>query len=438
MSAVLLHHRGVRHGCPIRRSGRCSSDQFHERMIQTALRRIEIRFPPGSCSASEAGRAFGARISHRAWRTWEISRWQPNRSSTRIRFPLGKDQTRYRKVEGSEKYVSVAVLRGQGDPHGRSRGADRPRQRGDARHLLPAARGTQRIRGQDPARPGGLAERQGRGGDVAAQCRDLRPVRASGLPGHRHRDHHRQEGPAGLDRGRGRGGALEGGVQDLHRGEPALLADRGARHVPGGQHRHQPAGPDRHPGGGRRRLQVPLHRQGRRLGQQDLPLPGDEGAADPGKHPEIPGRQDEDPRHRRLPAVSHRRRRRRHQRRRLPEGGQARLRQVLRRASHPGQRARPGVPRPGAGEEAARRGLQARHRRPVRRQVLRPRRPGHPPAAPWRLLPDRHGRVVLGRPQRQGEDHPGRHLRRGAGPRSGPPHPGGAPGQAGERRRAST
>ena len=106
----------------------------------------------------------------------------------------------------------------------------------------------------------------------------------------------------------------------------------------------------------------------------------------------------------------------------------------LRRASHPGQRARPGVPRPGTGEETARGGLQARHRRPVRRKVLRPRRPGHPPPAPRRLVPGRDGRVVLGRPQRQGEDHAGRRLRRGAGPQSGPPHSGGTPGQAGERR----
>ena len=32
---------------------------------------------------------------------------------------------------------------------------------------------------------------------------------------------------------------------------------------------------------GERRLQIPVHRQGRRLGQQDLPLPGNAVAADP-------------------------------------------------------------------------------------------------------------------------------------------------------------
>ena len=52
-----------------------------------------------------------------------------------------------------------------------------------------------------------------------------------------------------------------------------------------------------------------------------------------------------------------------------------------------GQRARPGVPRHRSGESPARGRLQTRHRRPVRRQVLRPRHPRHPPAAPRRLLP---------------------------------------------------
>ena len=33
--------------------------------------------------------------------------------------------------------------------------------------------------------------------------------------------------------------------------------------------------------GRRRRVQVPVHGQGRRLGQQELPVPGDEGAAQP-------------------------------------------------------------------------------------------------------------------------------------------------------------
>ncbi len=128
--------------------------------------------------------------------------------------------------------------------------------------------------------------------------------------------------------------------------------------------------------------------------------------------------------HRGLPAVPHRHRHRRHLGRGLPEDGEAGLHQVLRRPAHHGRRRRPGLPRRGAGAEAAGGRQQAGHRRPVRRQVLRPRRPGGAPAAPRRLLPGGHGRLLLGRPQHQGQDRQGRALARGPGPRSRPPHPG--------------
>ena len=67
----------------------------------------------------------------------------------------------------------------------------------------------------------------------------------------------------------------------------------------------------------------------------------------------------------------------------------------------------------GSGSSSRRRSKLG-HRRAVRRQVFRPRRAGHPPAAPRRLLPGRHGRLLLGRPQHQGQDRPGRALARGA------------------------
>ena len=98
-----------------------------------------------------------------------------------------------------------------------------------------------------------------------------------------------------------------------------------------------------------------------------------------------------------------------------------------------GERIRPGVPRSGTGAETARRSVQAGDRRAVRRKVLRPRRPGHPPPPPWRLMPARNGGVLLGRPQRQGEDHPGRHLHRGTGPQSRSPHTRRISRQAGAR-----
>ena len=104
--------------------------------------------------------------------------------------------------------------------------------------------------------------------------------RAADVPGHRHRDHHGQEGRERLDLGRRRSRAQPGHPQGLHRDQPALQPDGAARHVQGGQHRHQPAGADRplrHQG---QRLQVHVHGQGRRLGQQELSLPGDQGAAE--------------------------------------------------------------------------------------------------------------------------------------------------------------
>ena len=40
-------------------------------------------------------------------------------------FPLGKDETTYRKIEGSEKYIEVEQVCRQGRGPGLSRGADR-------------------------------------------------------------------------------------------------------------------------------------------------------------------------------------------------------------------------------------------------------------------------------------------------------------------------
>ena len=72
--------------------------------------------------------------------------------------------------------------------------------------------------------------------------------------------------------------------------------------------------------------------------------------------------------------------------------------------------------------QARRSGAQDRDRRPVRRQVLRARRARRAPAAPRRLLPDRHGRLLLGRPQHPGEDRPRGHLGRAAGAQPGALH----------------
>jgi fumarate hydratase class I len=50
-------------------------------------------------------------------------------------------------------------------------------------------------------------------------------------------------------------------------------------------------------------LQVPVHGQGRRLGEQELPVPGDQGDPQPGQPHDVPGGEDREPRDRGLPAV---------------------------------------------------------------------------------------------------------------------------------------
>jgi fumarate hydratase class I len=87
------------------------------------------------------------------------------------------------------------------------------------------------------------------------------------------------------------------------------------------------------------------------------------------------------------------------------------------------QRARPGVPRRAVGGQGPRDRPPDRHRRPVRREVFRPRRPGHPHGPARRGLPRGHGRVLLRRPQHQGQDHPGRDLPREPRHGPGPLHP---------------
>ena len=132
--------------------------------------------------------------------------------------------------------------------------------------------------------------------------------------------------------------AIARGVFDAYtrlnlRYSPARPAD----HVGRAQHRHQPAGPDRDlrrgPGRAPGRVQVPLHGQGRRLGQQVLPLPGDQGAAEPDADDAVPGGEAAPDRHRRLPALPPGDRHRRHLRRVRAEDREVRLGQVPRRAA---------------------------------------------------------------------------------------------------------
>ena len=326
-------------------------------------------------------------------------------------------------------------VRRQGDPQGRSRGARVPRPPGAARRLLPASSRAPRAGGGDPCRSRGVPERPRRDDRAAAERGSGGELHPPPVPGHRHRDDRREEGAAGVDRRPGRGVPLEGRPQDVHGREHAVLADGAAHDVRRGELRDQPPRPDRPVRDAGGRVQVPLRHEGGRFREQDVPLPGNEGAAQPRLPREVPRGEDEDARDRRVPAVSPRVRRRRHLRRGVPEDGETRLHEVPRSPAHFREQGGAGVPRRRDGRKTPQGGAEVRIRGAVRREIFRPRRPGHPPAAPRRLLPGRDGRLLLGRPEREGEDHEGRDLARGARTEPGPPDPGEVPREARARRR---
>ena len=334
----------------------------------------------------------------------------PARRPPRRHAVPAADHRRRRHVRGRRTPV----------PQGRARGAHpaHPQAMRDIAHLLRPGHLAQLRR--HPRRPRGLGQRPLRRPRAAEERRHRRRRRAARLPGHRHRHRHGQEGPAGPHRRRRRGGHRPGRVRHVHDGEPALLADGAAHHVGGGQHRHQPAGPDRDLRHRRRRVRLPVHGQGRRLGQQELPVPGDEGAAQPDEPHGLPRRQAAHARHGGVPAVPPGHRHRRHVGGAHAEDGQAGVGALPRRPADERQRARQRLPRPRARGRGARADPPVRHRRPVRRQVLLPRRARHPPAPPRRLVPGRDRGVVLGRPPGPRQDHRRRRLPRAARARPGP------------------
>ena len=238
-----------------------------------------------------------------------------------------------------------------------------------------------------------------------------------------------------MDRRRRRSRARRRRARRLPQAQSALFAARAALHVRGEEH------PLQHAGAGRalcrrrgrcgRRLQVPVHRQGRRLGQQGVSVPGD--AVDPlARSPaRLPEREGAHARHRRLPALSPGHRHRRHLGRDDDEDRQARLLQILRHAAGPRLGRRPRLPRQGDGAGNSENDAVARRRRAIRRQVFLPRRARDPAAAPRRVAADRARRLLLGRPPGAGQDHPRRRVPRGARAQSGEI-------SAGDRRRRSS
>ena len=69
-------------------------------------------------------------------------------------------------------------------------------------------------------------------------------------------------------------------VQRLHEAESALQPERSPDDVRGGEHEDEPARADRSVLDSRERVQVHVYGEGRRFGEQIVPVPRDEGAAD--------------------------------------------------------------------------------------------------------------------------------------------------------------
>ena len=158
-------------------------------------------------------------------------------------FPLGKDTTTYRKI--TSEGVRVENDHGPRRAGGLARGAARAVRGGVHGHQPSAAPRASRFAEVDRRGPGGLRQRQVRGLRLPQERQHRGGRRAADVPGHRHRDHHGQEGPAGLHRRRGRGRARRGRARRVSQAQPALFAARAALHVRGEEHREQHAGAGR-------------------------------------------------------------------------------------------------------------------------------------------------------------------------------------------------
>ena len=244
-------------------------------------------------------------------------------------FPLGKDTTTYRKI--SAEGVRVEKIMGR-DVLVVSREAMRALAEAafmDINHLLrPAHLASLKSIVEDPEASDNdkfvafdfLKNANIAAGGVLPMCQDTGTAIIMGKKG-------RLVFTDGDDEARAR----RGRARRVPEEEPALFAARAALDVRGEEHRQQHAGAGRDlRRGGRGRLQVPVHRQGRRLGQQGVPVPGDAVDPDARPHGGVPEGEGADARHRGVPAVSPRHRHRRHLGRADDEDREARLDQISR------------------------------------------------------------------------------------------------------------
>ena len=152
-------------------------------------------------------------------------------------FQLGEDKTEYYKVPGSEQYVSTSEFEGHKilkvSPEALTLMSNTAFR--DVSFMLRRSHNEQVAKIlHDPeasANDKYVALTFLRNAEIACKgklpfCQDTR------------------EGPAGMDRLLRRGGAEPRSLQDLHRGESQIFAERPSGHVQGGQHQVQPARAD--------------------------------------------------------------------------------------------------------------------------------------------------------------------------------------------------
>ena len=349
-------------------------------------------------------------------------------------FPRFPDSTLYDPI-GRDPRLD-RDLRGPRDRQDRSRGPDGDR--GEVFHgrCLPPPAVAPGSAGGDHQGSRELVQRPLCRPRAHQERRHLGRPRLPDVPGHGHGDHPGEEGPAGLDRRERRGCSLPRRLQRLHEELFPLFAERRAQHVRREEHGHEPPGPGRYfsaeegaaykflcvaKGGGSSNKTYLFQETKAVLNPDSLPkfLIGKMRAIGTAACP---------PYHIAF----------------VVGGTSAEI--VLKTVKLASARYLDET------ADQARRGIRVRDVElenlllaasrklglgaAVRGQIFRPRHPRHPPAAARRVLPDRIGVELQRRPEHQGQDHPGRAVRRAARGRSGqiPPRPGRGRGACGAYR----